>query len=357
MVSMENAAILTDPQAAARAIKLRYVRAGAPGYTRVKNGKGFTYLNREGKRITDQDTLARIRQLVLPPAWEQVWICPYGNGHLQATGIDAMGRKQYRYHNDWMKARNETKYDRLLHFGEKLPRIRRTIKAALRKKQLNKEKVTALALGVMEATLIRVGNSAYEKLYGSHGLTTLRNQHVKINGSSALFRFKGKKGILHKILLRHTSLARLLQKVKDIPGQELFQYYDETGEPRSLDSGDINEYLKTCSGEDFTCKDFRTWAGTVHALNLLADLMPFASLTECRRNVVAIIDGVAGKLGNTRAVCKKYYIHPRLLEIYEQGGLEPVLQQVRDSREQPARGGLHNDERILLNFLKKIKKR
>lgn len=353
--NMGSTDILTDPVAAARAIRLRYIKAGTPGYTRVKNGHGIGYTDEQGRKITDDGILDRIRRLVLPPAWEQVWICPYENGHLQATGKDAMGRKQYRYHTAWMQARNETKYDRLLHFGEKLPRIRKQIRAALRKKKLDKEKVTALALSVMEATLIRVGNSAYEKLYGSHGITTLRSQHVTINGSSAFFRFRGKKGILHKIQLRHASLARLLQKVKEIPGQELFQYY-EGDEHRSLDSGDINEYLRTCTGEDFTSKDIRTWAGTVHALNLLADLVPFASITECKRNIVNIIDGVAGKLGNTRAVCKKYYIHPQLLEAYEAGKLEPSLQEVRDARERPPKGALHNDEKVLLAFLGKTGK-
>ncbi|ASZ10592.1 DNA topoisomerase IB [Chitinophaga pendula] len=351
---MDNlSAIITDPVAAARAIKLRYVKAGTTGYSRQRHGKEFHYLDQHGERIRDTETLLRIRGLVLPPAWEQVWICPYANGHLQATGIDALGRKQYRYHATWAKVRNETKYDRLLQFGEKLPQIRRRIQVSLRKRTLDKEKVLAIALSVMQETLIRVGNSAYEKLYGSHGLTTLRNQHVKINGNTAFFQFKGKKGVMHKIALKHASLARLLQKMKDIPGQELFQYYDESGEHKGLDSGDINEYLKECAEEDFTCKDFRTWSGTVNALNLMADLMPFESQAECKRNIVSIIDGVAGKLGNTRAVCKKYYVHPQLLLAYENCQLDTYLQQIRDSRSRPAKGGLHNDEKVLLQFLKK----
>jgi len=251
--------------------------------------------------------------------------------------------------------RNETKYDRLLHFGEKLPQIRKILKARLRKKAMDKEKVTAIALSVLQETWIRVGNAAYEKLYGSYGLTTLRNQHVRINGSTLFFHFKGKKGVIQRIMIKHSTLARLLQKMKDIPGQELFQYYDEQGETKSLDSGDVNDFLKECTGEDFTCKDFRTWAGTVHALNQLADLAPFTTATGCKHNIVYVIDSVAAKLGNTRAVCKKYYVHPRLLHAYENNALEPYLQEVRNSRNRPDKGELHNDERILLKFLKKLK--
>lgn len=350
MVTIDN--LPADPVTIAKAARLRYVRTDMAGYTRVRNGDGFYYTDKDGKKITDEVTLERIRKLVLPPAWEQVWICPYANGHLQATGIDAMGRKQYRYHSTWAQVRNETKYDRLLHFGEKLPQIRKLLKARLRKKSMGKEKVIAIALAVLQETWIRVGNSAYEKLYGSYGLTTLRNQHVKINGSTLFFHFKGKKGVVQKIHVKHTTLARLLQKVKDIPGQELFQYYDEQGEPRSLDSGDINDFLKECTGEDFTCKDFRTWAGSVHALNQLADLAPFETATGCKHNIVYVMDSVAAKLGNTRAVCKKYYVHPKLLLAYENKALEPYLEEVRNNRDKAEKGELHNDEKVLLKFLK-----
>lgn len=354
MQRMMNQSTTTDPAAIARIVKLRYVKASMPGYSRIKKGKYFHYVDQQGEKIIDKDILERINKLVLPPAWEKVWICPVENGHLQATGIDAMGRKQYRYHTLWNQIRNETKYSRLLHFGEKLPRIRKAIKAGLTRRNLDKEKVMAIALSVMEETLIRVGNAAYEKLYGSHGLTTLRNKHVKINGSKAFFQFKGKKGVAHKIHLQHPALTKLIQKVKDIPGQELFQYYDESGEHKPLDSGDINEYVKICAQDDYTCKDFRTWAGTVNALNLLADLTPFESVTECRRNIVDIIDGVAGKLGNTRAVCKKYYIHPRLLLSYETGELEPFLEQVKVQRNKPIKGGLSGEEQVLMSFLKSL---
>jgi len=337
--------------------KLRYVKVGLAGYKRVRgDDQSFSYIAADGTEITDEETLKRIRGLVLPPAWENVWICPWENGHLQATGIDAKGRKQYRYHNWWAKTRNENKYDRLYQFGEKLPLIRRRIRSDLRRKSLNKEKVIAIALSVMEETLIRVGNASYEKLYGSYGLTTLRNKHVKINGQKALFQFKGKKGVEHKIELKHASLARLLQKVKDIPGQELFQYYDEGGEPRGIDSGEVNEYLKLCTEDDFTCKDFRTWAGSVHALHLMASLPPFDTQNEFKQNVITIVEGVASKLGNTRTVSKKYYIHPKILHSYEKGSLAPFLDKIRAQESNPsASGGLHGDEKVFLSFLKKKK--
>jgi DNA topoisomerase I len=347
--------MIAEAMATAKAVKLRYVKSGTHGYSRVKRRDKFYYLDQKGERITDEETLKRIRGLVLPPAWEQVWISPYANGHLQATGVDTKGRRQYRYHNTWAKVRNETKYDRLLHFGEKLPQLRERIAASLRKKTLDREKVAAIALSVMQETLIRVGNAEYEKLYGSYGLTTLRDKHVKIDGNTAFFKFKGKKGVMHQITLKHAQLARLLQKVRDIPGQEVFQYY-EGEDHKCLDSGDINEYLKECTGEDFTCKDIRTWSGTVNALNLLADLMPFSTATECKQNVVTIIDNVAGKLGNTRAVCKKYYIHPKLFEAYEQGLLEPYLQELRAGRNKDKSGELHNDEKVLLQFMEDQKK-
>jgi DNA topoisomerase-1 len=218
-----------------------------------------------------------------------------------------------------------------------------------------KEKVIAIAMMVMEETLIRVGNSGYEKLYGSHGLTTLRNKHVKITGGKAFFKFKGKKGVEHQIELRDAALARLLKKVQDIPGQSLFQYYDETGNHHSLDSGEVNDYIKSCcAGNDFTCKDFRTWAGTVHAFNLLADLPPYSTITECRKNIVGVIDQVAAKLGNTRAVCKKYYIHPQLLQHYEEGALQPWLQKLKSRRNRNNTNGLHADEKVLLEYLRQL---
>lgn len=317
----EPALAVADPVTVAQAVKLRYVSAAGRGYTRMKNGKGMYYLDASGKKITDEAVLERIRKLVLPPAWENVWICPYENGHLQATGIDALGRRQYRYHARWAAVRNETKYYRLLQFGKMLPRIRKQIDKDLRRKTLDKPRVIAIALRVMEETLMRVGNAAYEKKYHSYGLTTLHNSHVKINGNEVFFKFRGKKGVMQKIALRHASLARLLKKVRDIPGQELFQYYEED-EVRSLDSGEVNEYLKACTNEEFTCKDFRTWAGTLHALHLLAGCEICETQSQRKKNVVDVIDRVAEKLGNTRAVCRKYYVHPYLIQLYESDSLK-----------------------------------
>lgn len=327
-----------DPATVAQAVKLRYVSASGRGYTRVKNGKGVYYLDAEGKKITDEAVLERIRKLVLPPAWENVWICPYENGHLQATGVDALGRRQYRYHARWAAVRNETKYYRLLQFGKMLPRIRQQISKDLRRKELDKPRVIAIALRVMEETLMRVGNAEYEKKYHSYGLTTLHNNHVRINGNQVFFRFRGKKGVMQRIALRHASLARLLKKVRDIPGQELFQYY-ENGEVRSLDSGEVNEYLKACTNEEFTCKDFRTWAGTLHALRLLAACDDCDTQVQRKKNVVEVIDRVAEKLGNTRAVCKKYYVHPRLIQLYENDALKRYIA-----------GG--TDEKVLMKILR-----
>ncbi|WP_255578676.1 DNA topoisomerase IB [Chitinophaga sp. sic0106] len=352
MITIEQ---ISDPVAVAKSVKLRYVKSDAPGITRLRSGSSFRYLDPQGQPVTDEATLERIRKLVLPPAWENVWICTWPNGHLQATGTDTKGRKQYRYHNAWAEVRNETKYFRLQQFGENLPAIRKKVAEDLRHTGLPKDKVIAIALLVMEETQIRVGNTGYEKLYGSHGLTTLRNKHVKITGSRAFFQFKGKKGVEHKIELRDAALARLLKKVQDIPGQSLFQYYGEDGNHHHLDSGEVNDYIKACcSAQEFTCKDFRTWAGTVHAFNLLADLEPYDTITACRKNIVTIIDSVANKLGNTRAVCKKYYVHPLLLSQYEEGTLDPWLKKLKAQRNKPTNNGLHGDEKILLQYLREL---
>jgi DNA topoisomerase I len=335
--------------------KLRFVKPGLIGYARIKKGKEFEYRSADGALISDHDILQRIRSLVLPPAWEEVWICPWPNGHLQATGKDTLGRKQYRYHTVWTKTRGQHKFDRMRTFGEKLPLIRARMRRDLHRQTLDKSKVTAIALRTMEETLIRVGNASYEKLYGSYGLTTLHNKHVTIQGNKAFFRFKGKKGVLHKIELKEASLIKLLQKVREIPGQELFQYYDENGDHRSLDSGEINEYLKESSGDEFTAKDFRTWAGSVHTLQLMAGFEPFDSVAECKRQLVEVIGGVACRLGNTATVCKKYYIHPLLLETYQDGRLQPFLQRVRAIPSHPPKGpGLHSAEKVFLSFLQKV---
>lgn len=333
----------------ARSMQLRYVYAHSPGYSRQKKGKKFIYLDTGGQAITDPEELNRITGLVLPPAWTSVWICPYANGHLQATGYDVAGRKQYRYHSRWSKVRNENKFGHIYAFGKKLPLLRSQIRKDIRKRSLLREKVSAIALNVMDETFIRAGNTAYEKEYGSYGLTTLKNRHVAIKGSGVFFKFKGKKGVPQQIVLKNGSLARLLQHVKELPGQELFQYYDEQNELHQLGSADINDYLKTHMGADFTCKDFRTWAGCLVALQLMAT----ADTADTGRNgIVAIIDGVADRLGNTRAVCRKYYIHPGLLSAYQQGALDTALAQLQRFCNDKTYN--RKTEQVLLRFLKTL---
>ncbi|WP_198666876.1 DNA topoisomerase IB [Taibaiella helva] len=340
------------PKEIARAMQLRYIRPGQKGYQRRKKGKTFIYLDQENKQITDPEIIEHIQGLVLPPAWTEVWICPFPNGHLQATGIDARGRKQYRYHSRWSRLRNEHKFDRLLAFGKQLPRLRRQLRRDIRQKRLVREKVVAIALSIMNETYIRAGNTAYEKEYGSYGLTTLKNKHVSISGSKAFFRFKGKKGVMHQVALKDASLARLLRNVRELPGQELFQYYDEKGELRKLESGDINDYLKAHMAADFSSKDFRTWAGCVAALQLMAEVTDFSCDVGCRKNSIAIIDGVAAQLGNTRAVCRKYYIHPLLLQAYEEKKLDEVLLMLQKAKD--ARSLNTAAEKALLSFLKEL---
>lgn len=341
-----------SPKEVAKAMQLRYVSSYKKGYSRKKRGKKFIYFNEEGVQLQDQERINQINSLVLPPAWSDVWICPYPNGHLQATGYDVKGRKQYRYHNKWSQVRNSNKFDRIYAFGKKLPLLRKQIIKDIRKRALLREKVSAIALSVMNETFIRAGNTAYEKEYGSYGLTTLKNKHVAIKGAKAFFTFKGKKGVQQQIALKDTALARLLKNVKELPGQELFQYYDEEGNIHKLDSGDINDYLKTHMHEDFSCKDFRTWAGCILALQLMAETEDFDCDKDCKKNVINIIDGVAARLGNTRTVSKKYYIHPGLLASYEEKKLDTILMPIRKH---------HNTkqlnlktEKALLTFLKTL---
>ncbi len=309
------------------------------------------YLDTDGRVITDTAELDRITGLVLPPAWTSVWICPFPNGHLQATGVDIAGRKQYRYHARWSKIRNENKFDNMYAFGKKLPGLRRRIRRDIRKKALQREKVSAIALDVMDQTFIRAGNTAYEKAYGSYGLTTLKNGHVAITSTGVLFKFKGKKGVQQQIALKNASLARLLRHVKELPGQELFQYYDDNAALHQLGSADINDYLKANMGEVFTCKDFRTWAGCIVALQLMADTFDPEN-TDTRNGIPAIIDGVAARLGNTRAVCRKYYIHPGLLRAYSEGSLDALLQQLLRCKQD--KNYNQKTELFLLRFLKSL---
>lgn len=341
-----------DPILSAKAAKLRYVTDATPGISRQPAADGtFSYVLPDGQPIDDDDTLTRIRAMALPPAWQNVWICARPTGHLQATGIDAKGRKQYRYHANWSAIRAETKFFRMIAFGEKLPLLRARLDNALKQRDLNQEKVLALALSVMEQTLIRVGNAAYEKEYGSYGLTTLKDDHATATGNAVKFSFVGKKGIQHNITLRDKRLARLVKACQDIEGQELFQYVDEAGNPHPIDSGMVNAYLKDTMGDDFSAKDFRTWAGTANALRLLVDLEPCETEKDAKKNVNTVLDDVARHLGNTRTVCRKHYVHPQILEAYECQDLNPYIRRKSQFRQtQPH--GLDGVEKLLLRFLK-----
>ena len=291
------------------------------GYYRKRKANGFSYVDETGITVKDKDALERIKKLVIPPAWENVWISPYENGHLQVTGTDIKGRKQYRYHPDWNKIRNQSKFFRLRRFGLALPHIREQVEKDLKRSGLPYEKIVALVIKLIELTNIRIGNDAYKKLYGSFGLTTLRDKHVKFEGATVLFDFVGKKGVKHKIKLQSRRMANLVKKCQDIPGQELFQYLDDDGHRHTVGSGDINHYLKEISGEDFTAKDFRAWAGSLNALCAFNELGEFENVTDFKKKVISVFDSVAQKLGNTRTVCKKYYVHPTVVAAYEKGTL------------------------------------
>jgi DNA topoisomerase-1 len=309
----------TDPPAAARAAGLRYVHDDRPGIVREPAGEGFRYLCAKGEPVEDEATLKRIKSLAIPPAWTDVWICPQANGHLQATGRDARGRKQYRYHPKWREVRDEVKYERMINFGKALPKIRKEVDRALALPGLPREKVLATIVYLLEATMMRIGNDEYARENKSYGLTTLRNRHVKIEGSDVHFRFRGKSGVYHDVKVHDRRLARIVQRTRDLPGQDLFQYLDEDGEPHTVGSSDVNDYLRTITGEDYTAKDFRTWSGTVLAAMALQEFEAVDSDAQAKKNVVRAIESVAEKLGNTPSVCRKCYVHPAVLDAYLDG--------------------------------------
>jgi DNA topoisomerase I len=313
------------PPEAAQEAGLRHVNDGRPGITRVRRGKGFAYRDSGGRIIRDEQVLRRIRSLVIPPAWEQVWICPDPLGHLQATGRDARGRKQYRYHPRWRKVRDQNKYDRMIAFANALPQIRRRIHQDMKKPGLPREKVLATVVRLLETTLIRVGNEEYARDNNSYGLTTMQDRHAEINGSSVHFEFRGKGGVRHEVDVQDRRLARIVSRCQDLPGQELFQYLDDEGKRQDIDSNDVNEYLREVTGQDFTAKDFRTWAGTVLAAEALREFESVDSEAAAKRNVVRAVESVATRLGNTSAVCRKCYIHPAILDGYMEGTLLQTL--------------------------------
>ncbi|HTE02182.1 MAG TPA: hypothetical protein VK668_22995 [Mucilaginibacter sp.] len=343
-----------DSQITAKVAGLRYIADSNPGYTRKPSGKEFSFYDADGKPVKDKELIERFNKLVIPPAYTNVWISPQENGHLQFTGTDAAGRKQYRYHPDWNKLRNQSKYHRLQLFASYLPAIRNQVGKDLNRHNLDHEKVVALVVRLMELTSIRIGNESYKKLYGSFGLTTLQDRHVKIEGSDLNFEFKGKKGVFHKIALHSKKLARLVKQCRDIPGKELFQYYDKEGQRCSIGSGDVNTYLKGITGEDFTAKDFRTWTGSVSALYAFKEAGEFDTITECKKKIVSVLDEVAVNLGNTRTVCKKYYVHPTVIKSYEEGTIFKYIQKLDEDKDVNT-AELNVAEKALLDLLENEK--
>jgi DNA topoisomerase I len=335
------------PVQAARAAGLRYVSDAMPGLRRKRSGKRFAYLDAAGKTIRDDDVIARIRSLAIPPAYEDVWICPSPNGHIQATGRDARGRKQYRYHPRWREVRDDTKYGRLTDFASALPAMRKRVDADLRLAGMPREKLLAAVVRLLETTTIRIGNDEYARDNHSFGLTTLRNNHAKVHGATITFAFRGKSGIKHAIGLHDQRLAKIVRACQDIPGQQLFEYVDDAGEPHNVDSNDVNAYIREIAGDDFTAKDFRTWVGTVQCAVALAARDRAETANERKSLLVEAIKEVATKLGNTAAVCRKSYIHPELFAAYEEIGSFGPIPSSRTTR------GLLPQERYVLALLRK----
>lgn len=339
-----------DHQKAAEAAHLIYCTCDKEGISRQQKGKTYSY-SYKGKKVTDKETLERIKKLAIPPSWSDVWICPHTRGHLQATGLDMNKRKQYRYHTKWSSLRTETKFHRMYEFGKALPEIRKKISHDLAAPDLTETKVLAAAINLMEQTYIRVGNNEYEKLYGSYGLTTLKDNHVNIKNEKIQFSFKGKKGIEHNITLSNKKLARIIKQCRDVPGKDLFQFYTEDGEKRAIDSGMVNSYIKNAAQQDFSAKDFRTWAGTLEALQCISKLDEATTDKEAKKNVLQVLDDVSSKLGNTRSICKKYYVHPGILRMYEEKKLLKIVKGWGKKRTQAAH--LSSAEQLLMKVLQK----
>lgn len=311
----------------ARANQLRYVNDSMPGIRRSRRGKGFAYHDADDALIRDEAVLARLKSLAIPPAWQDVWISPHANGHIQATGRDARGRKQYRYHARWRLVRDDAKYLRMISFARALPGIRRVVEKDLKRPGLHRQKVLAAVVHLLQTTFMRVGNDEYAKQNQSFGLTTLRHRHVRVDGSDVLFRFRGKSGVQHDIKLHDPYVARIIRKMRELPGQELFQYVDDDGQRHCIDSGDVNAYLREAAGEDFSAKDFRTWAGTVLATLALQAFERVDSQAQAKQNVVRAIENVARRLGNTPSICRKCYVHPAVIESYLDGSFAERLEE------------------------------
>ena len=341
---------LTDPEEAAEDAGLRYVSDDQPGYTRKAKGDDFEYFDTEGKPIRDEQRLLRIKRIAIPPAYTDVWICPAPNGHIQATGRDARHRKQYRYHERWRELRDENKYERVLIFGEALPKIRRRVKKDLSLPGLPRNKVLATIVQLLEQSLIRVGNEEYARDNKSFGLTTMQDRHVDVKGSKMRFRFRGKSGIKHDVDVSDRHIAKIVLKLQDLPGQDLFQFIDDEGEVRDITSQDVNDYLREITGQDFTAKDFRTWAGTLLAAIALNAVGAFETKKQAKSNIKNAVSAVAKILGNTPAICRKCYVHPAIFETYLSGdSIEGLKQKTEEALESNV--DLRSGETAILKFL------
>lgn len=330
--------------------KLRYVSDADPGLGRKRRGKGFSHLNADGTLVKDKGLRRRLGALAIPPAWTEVWICPFENGHIQATGRDERGRKQYLYHPQWREVRDNAKFEHMLNFGRRLPRIRRRVQRDLKLPGLPKDKVLAAVVKLLETTLIRVGNATYARENGSYGLTTMRKKHVDVSGAEVAFEFVGKSGKAWEVELRDPRIARIVKQCEELPGYQLFKYFDEDGVCHTLESGDVNDYLKRISGEDISAKDFRTWAGTVLATCSLIGLEHVETKTQATKNVTAMVKEVARKLGNTPAVCRKSYVHPDVISCYLNGSLSKLVT-VGEAVPSASARGLRAEEVAVLRFL------
>jgi DNA topoisomerase-1 len=339
------------PERAASAAGLRYVTDEQPGLVRQNVGRGLRYLGPRGRVVRDAGMLARIKSLAIPPAWREVWICRDALGHVQATGRDARGRKQYRYHPRWRAIRDDTKYGRMLAFGQALPIIRARAEEDLARPGLPRRKVLAAVIGLLEATLIRVGNEEYARDNGSFGLTTFRARHASVSGGTVRFRFRGKSGKPHEIGVQDRRLSRIVKRCQELPGQELFQYVDDHGRRRAVTSSDVNDYLREVTGQEFTAKDFRTWAGTVLAAWALREFQAIRTKAEAKRNLVRAVERVAGRLGNTVAICRKCYVHPVVFEAYLDGSLAATLQQRLEHEVRAGEDHLQPEEMAVLALL------
>ncbi len=343
--------VTLDPEAVAEDAGLRYVSDDSPGYTRKKRGAKFVYFDTAGKEVKDETRILRLNRLAIPPAYKDVWICLSPNGHLQATGRDDRGRKQYRYHEKWRLERDENKYEKMIVFGQALPKIRRRLRRDLKKKGLPREKVLATVVELLERTFIRIGNEEYAKENKSFGLTTMRTRHVDVKGGTVRFRFRGKSGVEHDIDLDDRRVAKIVKTMQELPGQEVFQYLDEEGQRHQVTSDDVNTYLHEITGEEFTAKDFRTWAGTVMAAMALQSQELFENKSQAKKNVKAAISAVAKMLGNTPTVCRQCYVHPAVLETYLDGSLIEGLKKRTEKTLTKSFEHLRTEEAAVLTFL------